>query len=126
MRIPPILRSLTTLVSGLSLLLLVEAPPPSLDESPTYAQFLCPSTLGTLMRLAIWATSDAGRTLLSAAIAGCAVVSYLSTHKLREARELGGAIATLLLFLLIVVVSTKFDALDLACHHLIQISQSGR
>lgn len=113
---PHILKSLISLASGLSLLMLAGNHTLPLAEPQFDVRALCLSTPGTLFQFLMWATSDLGRAMLSLGMGASAVISYLCNHRLKEARELGIAMATLFLFLIIAVVTAKVETPDLTCH----------
>ncbi len=124
MQSPQILRSLVNLATGLGLLLLASNHSLPSAETLFVPQSLCPSELGALIRVIMWAASDVGRGFLSVGIGTSALVSYLCSHKLREARELGVAIAMLLLFLIIAVATTKSGIPDEPCRTAAQALQA--
>ena len=121
---PHILRSLIRLASGLSLLMLAGSRSLPLAETSFDAQALCLSTPGTLFQFLMWATSDIGRAMLSVGMGASAVISYLCNHRLKEARELGVAIATLFLFLIVAAVTARGETPDLTCRHSVQPMRS--
>ena len=120
MQSPQILRSLVSLATGIGLLLLAGNHSLPLAESSFAPQSLCHSALGVLIKVIMWAASDVGRAFFSVGIGAGALVSYLCNHRLKEARELGAAIATLLVFVIIAVATTNGGIPDGSCRPEIQ------
>jgi hypothetical protein len=110
MRTSNMIRSGFRLMSAVTLLALAGMKQLPHMDALTWAKWQCgPMLLAALVRAVVWAFSDQGRAVITAAIAVMATLSFLRGHPLPEARELAVAILALLAFLFLVSLSKEAD-----------------
>jgi|GEM_PF-3994609 len=108
-------KSTLSLGSAIALLLLASIHFP-LKEILSHSTLQCThSPVTGLVRVLTWALTEQGQAIITAVIGGGAIMSYLCSHRMREARELGAAILALLIFVVFGVVKTQVRAEPKAC-----------